>query len=73
VQFTANAANEKSRAALYRIGAVEEAIFRHHRVSPHLGLCDLAVYSIIAPEWPAVRARLEARLRRGQPRVAEAS
>src|SRR5205814_1662445 len=62
VQFTANAANERSRAALRRIGAVEEAVFRHHRVSTQLGLCDLAVFSIIASEWPAVRARLEARL-----------
>lgn len=61
VQFTANVANEKSRAALRRIGAVEEAIFRHQRVSAHLGLCDVAVYSIIASEWAAVRARLEAR------------
>ena len=63
VQFTANAANEKSRAALRRIGAVEEAIFRHHRISAHLGVCDLVVYSIIASEWPAVREQLEQKLR----------
>ena len=64
VQFTANAANEKSRTALRGIGAIEEAVFRHHRVSPHLGLCDLAVYSILAAEWPAVRVRLDEKLRR---------
>ena len=65
VQFTANATNEKSRAALRRIGAVEEAVFRQHRVSAHLGPCDVAIYSIIAPEWSAVQLRLEARLRAG--------
>jgi RimJ/RimL family protein N-acetyltransferase len=66
VQFTANAINHASRAALRRLGAVEEAVWRHHRLSPHHGPCDLVVYSIVAAEWPAVRARLEERLRRGE-------
>jgi RimJ/RimL family protein N-acetyltransferase len=63
VQFTANASNQKSRRALEGIGAQFEAVLRHHRLSPHLGPCDIAVYSIIASEWPAVRATLETKLK----------
>jgi RimJ/RimL family protein N-acetyltransferase len=62
VQFTANAINERSRRAIERIGGRFELILRHHRLSPHLGPCDIAVYSIIASEWPEVRTALESRL-----------
>ncbi len=64
VQFTANSVNAKSRRALERLGAQLEAILRHHRLSPHLGPCDVAVYSIVADEWPGVRRELERKLAR---------
>jgi len=67
VEFKTDSLNEQSRAALLGIGAVEEGIFRNHMVTESGRLRHSAYYSVIAPEWPAVRARLEARLaqRRG--------
>lgn len=59
VQFHADAENERSRRALERLGAKLEGILRHYRVTAHRGLRDLAVYSILATEWPAIRSRLE--------------
>jgi N-acetyltransferase len=63
VEFRADAENEPSRRALRRIGAREEGILRHYRISAHRGIRDLAVYSIIESEWPHVRAGLEAKLK----------
>jgi RimJ/RimL family protein N-acetyltransferase len=62
VQFTANAINAQSRAAIRALGATEEGILRHRRLSSHHGWCDLVYFSIIAAEWPDIRARLEQRL-----------
>jgi RimJ/RimL family protein N-acetyltransferase len=54
--------NTRSRHAIERIGARFEGTLRRHRASYVAGeqeLRDTAVYSIIGPEWPAVRERLE--------------
>lgn len=67
VEFRADAENEQSRRALLRIGAREEGVFRHYRITAHRGIRDLAVYSIIATEWPAVRRNLEIRLTGARP------
>jgi RimJ/RimL family protein N-acetyltransferase len=64
VEFRADAKNEQSRRALTRLGAQQEGILRHVRISPHRGVCDLVVYSIIAKEWPQVRSNLEMKLSR---------
>jgi N-acetyltransferase len=58
VEFKTDSLNEKSRAALKRIGAVEEGIFRNHMIMPSGRLRHSAYYSIIADEWPNVRDRL---------------
>ncbi len=54
--------NDRSRRAIERLGATFEGILRRHRPSTAAGeagtLRNTAVYSIIADEWPAVRARL---------------
>jgi N-acetyltransferase len=62
VEFKTDARNERSRAALAALPAQFEGIFRRHMVVPG-GLRDSAWYSVIAEEWPAVRANLERRLR----------
>jgi RimJ/RimL family protein N-acetyltransferase len=63
VEFKADARNERSRAAMAALPARFEGIFRHHMVVPYDdGIRDSAYYSIIAPEWPGVRANLERRL-----------
>jgi RimJ/RimL family protein N-acetyltransferase len=45
------------------LGAQFEGIHRHHMKVPH-GWRDSAWYSVIAPEWPDVRAALRERLAR---------
>ena len=64
VEFKTDALNEKSRTALLGIGAQFEGIFRNHMVMPDGRMRDSAYYSVIDSEWPAVRAALEAGLRR---------
>ncbi|MFB4204442.1 hypothetical protein KBTX_00722 [wastewater metagenome] len=64
VEFLTDVLNERSRAAIARLGARQEGILRRHMVMPDGRHRDSACYSIIEPEWPAVRASLEARLRR---------
>jgi RimJ/RimL family protein N-acetyltransferase len=60
--FRTDAANERSRSAIERLGAVFEGIHRHRERRPDGALRDTAFYSILADEWPAVRAALEERL-----------
>jgi RimJ/RimL family protein N-acetyltransferase len=63
VEFKTHARNERSRTALLGIGATFEGVLRHHTIMPDGSNRDSAFYGIIAPEWPAVKARLEAGLR----------
>ncbi len=67
VEFKTDAQNARSRAAIARLGAVEEGTLRHHRISHGGRVGDSVYFAIIAPDWPAVRARLEARLARPWP------
>lgn len=64
VEFKTDSRNEKSRAALARLGAVEEGTFRSHLVMPDGALRDSVYFSVIAPEWPVLKRRLEAKLER---------
>ena len=62
VEFKTHVNNERSRAALLRIGALEEGTLRKHIVQADGTSRDSTYFSIIDDEWPAVRARLEQRL-----------
>ncbi len=62
VQFTTDVLNDASRAAILRLGAVEEGLIRNERIMPDGRKRASMRYSIIDTEWPAVRARLQARL-----------
>jgi RimJ/RimL family protein N-acetyltransferase len=54
--------NERSQAAIARLGAVREGVLRHQYVRRDGSLRDTVMYSIVPEEWPAVKARLQARL-----------
>ena len=62
VQLNVDAINHRSRAAVLKLGAVQEGILRQHRVVWTGRIRDTVVFSILAEEWPAARARLDARL-----------
>ncbi|MGC6373384.1 GNAT family N-acetyltransferase [Pseudomonas sp. K2I15] len=62
VQFTTDELNEKSRAAILRLGAVQEGIVRHERIMPDGRKRNSVRFSIIDPEWPQVKAGLLAKL-----------
>lgn len=64
VQFTTDVLNERSRAAILRIGATQEGIVRHERIMPDGRKRDSVRFSIIDDEWPPVKAALELRLGR---------
>lgn len=59
VELKTNVKNERSRAAMLRIGAREEGILRKHMLSDRGVSRDTIFYSVIDDEWPEVRARLE--------------
>jgi RimJ/RimL family protein N-acetyltransferase len=54
-----HAKNQRSRAAIERIGGKFEGIIRATRLAPDNTPRDSARYSIIAAEWPALKQRLQ--------------
>lgn len=62
VQFKTDLRNERSQRALERIGAVREGVLRDHMVMPDGHVRSSVYYSILAREWPGVRAFLESKL-----------
>ena len=56
--FPHGCTNERSRAALARIGGQFEGILRAHRMAADLVPRDSARFSIVAAEWPSVKERL---------------
>jgi len=54
--------NTRSRAAIERIGGKFEGTLRAHRMAADFIPRDSARFSIIASEWPEVRAKLKAKL-----------
>ena len=62
VELKTDSLNERSRAAILRIGAREEGTFRNHLITASGRIRHTVYFSIIDCEWPAVKARLEANL-----------
>ena len=56
--------NLRSQAAIERLGAQREGTLRRHMRMPDGFIRDTVYFSILAEEWPAVKARLEERLAR---------
>lgn len=67
VQIRTDWFNRASQAAIERLGAKRDGVLRSHQLMDGR-VRDLVVYSIIACEWPGVRANLDHLLMRGQGR-----
>lgn len=58
VEYRTHFFNHQSRRAIERLGAKLDGILRNYQVAPNGTLRDTCVYSIIASEWPTVKAHL---------------
>ena len=58
VEFRTHFFNQQSRRGIERLGARLDGILRSHQIAANGTLRDTVVYSIIAAEWPTVRAHL---------------
>ena len=62
VEFRTHFFNHQSRRGIERLGAKQDGILRSHQIAPNGTLRDTVVYSIIASEWPTVKAHLNYQL-----------
>jgi N-acetyltransferase len=62
VQFKCDERNERSKAAIQRLGAKPEGVQRHWMLLADGHRRDTAFFSILEAEWPSVRERLQRRL-----------
>ena len=65
LQLYTDKQNEKSGAAILRLGAKQEGILRKARIMPDGRVRTTVVFSIIDDEWPGVKRDLEQKLRVG--------
>ena len=64
VEFRTHWFNQRSRAAIARLGAKQDGVLRNASRHPDGSFRDTVVFSIIESEWPAVRQNLDFRLAR---------
>lgn len=64
VEFRTHWMNQQSRTAIARLGAKQDGVLRNHQRMPDGSFRDTVVFSIIASEWPTVRAHLQYQLER---------
>ena len=62
VSFVTDVLNERSQAAIAKLGAVREGVCRSHMITQGGRVRDGALFSIVAAEWPRVKQNLVARL-----------
>ncbi len=62
VGFETSWFNDASRIAIARLGAKQDGVLRSHKRHADGSVRDTVVFSIIACEWPAVKASLQAKL-----------
>jgi N-acetyltransferase len=54
--------NERSQAAMLKLGATREGVLRKYQRRPDGFLRDSVMFSVLADEWPEVKRNLEIRL-----------
>ena len=68
VEFRTHFFNHQSRRGIERLGAKLDGVLRSHQINRHPdaqgALRDTCVYSILAGEWPTVKAHLDYQLTR---------
>lgn len=62
VGFKVDALNARSRAAVLKLGAMQEGIIRADRITWTGRVRDTVMFSVMAVEWPTVRDSLDGRL-----------
>jgi RimJ/RimL family protein N-acetyltransferase len=62
VELIADSRNSRSRAAIKKLGAIEEGILRQHMIVEDEFVRDSVVHSIIKADWPDIKKRLESRI-----------
>ena len=62
VELRTDAKNARSRAAMKKMGVIEEGALRGHFWMPQGYYRDSVYFSVLASEWPDVKAKFEARL-----------
>jgi N-acetyltransferase len=62
VQFKVDSRNERSQAAMIKLGATREGVLRKYQRRPDGFLRDSVMFSVLADEWPEVKRNLEIRL-----------
>lgn len=64
VELMTDVRNERSRAAILRLGARPEGVLRKHMIMRDGHVRDSMLFSLTSGDWPAVRRGLEAKLAR---------
>jgi N-acetyltransferase len=62
IEFQVDSRNHRSRAALVRMGAVEEGTLRSYILTGDGYRRDSVIFSVLDTEWPAVKRNLQMRL-----------
>ncbi len=62
IELKTDSRNAVSRVAILRLGATEEGVLRRHMICADGHLRDTVYFSVLAPEWPALKAGLQAKL-----------
>jgi RimJ/RimL family protein N-acetyltransferase len=73
VEFKTDARNGRSQRALLRIGATREGVLRNHMIVQGDYVRDSVYFSVIAAEWPDVKARLQSLMDRAPPPLSSPS
>jgi RimJ/RimL family protein N-acetyltransferase len=62
VQYVTDLRNERSQAAIAKIGAKSEGVLRSHMITRSGRVRDSVIFAITKDEWPRAKERLLARL-----------
>jgi RimJ/RimL family protein N-acetyltransferase len=62
VQFKVDTRNQRSQAAVAKLGAVREGVLRRDRLTWTGYIRDTVVFSILDHEWPPLKAQLQSRV-----------